>query len=269
MSGIIEVIHGGLVAKEVIEFFKEKISDQRAEKLYSALVTAVGGGASTEETLRRLDEAFSSPKARELLTEANRRVFFSRSRELAPRLIAELTVRIVSSGSKPRPIDEALFDAYEALSDFDLACFWRHFSWMHREAIEWQDQKRAREKSKARMTVVPDLTKRDGLKEAAALQAIAESDEPRFSYKWGSVLCVKPEAARAADVFDSARWVTRLNACGFCYFEDSEFGATLNLSPRARTLFNELDRPEIVAILERIPTDSPGFPAEYDGPLER
>jgi hypothetical protein len=127
------------VAKKFGGAVIERWTRYRAERFFEGFVDAVGlelaTGAQTEELDRRLAEILSDDTRSEVLFDAYRRVCFSKSKTLGPRIIGLLSGRLVHEGRMASRTEEEVFAAAETLSDADFIEFMKGYE-KHRKKAE-------------------------------------------------------------------------------------------------------------------------------------
>ena len=137
------------VSKQLASRFGKSVIERwtrhRAERFFDSLVEALGVESSSGTENARIDtlleEILSDEKKSEALFDAYRRVCFSRSRDLGPRIIGLLTGRLVREGRMADEGEEKVFQAAELLGDGELLSFFKTYSDFVQKAAQEQKSK--------------------------------------------------------------------------------------------------------------------------------
>ena len=127
------------VAKKFGGAVVERWTRHRAERFFEGFVETIGiessTGIQTEEVDRRLAAILADDNKSEALFDAYRRVCFSKSKTLGPRVIGLLTGQLVHDGRMADYMEESVFEAAESLSDGDFIEFMKSYE-EHRKKAE-------------------------------------------------------------------------------------------------------------------------------------
>ena len=134
---------GKSVAKTVVKKFGgavvERWTRYRADRFFEGFVETVGiefsTGVETDEVDRRLTAILADDTKSEVLFDAYRRVCFSKSKTLGPRIIGLLTGQLVHEGRMADYTEERVFEAAELLSDGEFIEFMKGYQ-EHRKKAE-------------------------------------------------------------------------------------------------------------------------------------
>jgi hypothetical protein len=117
----------------------ERWTRHRAERFFEGFVEAVNvessTGAQTEEVDSKLTAILADETKSEVLFDSYRRVCFSKSKTLGPRIIGLLTGQLVHQGRMADNNEECVFAAAELLSDGDFIEFMKGYQ-EHRKKAE-------------------------------------------------------------------------------------------------------------------------------------
>ena len=109
----------------------ERWTRHRAERFFEGFVEVIGNefttGKETEKLDKRLDEILSDDAKSEVLFDAYRRVCFSKSKTLGPRIVGLLTGYLVLEGRMANEDEESVFEAAELLSDGEFVEFMKSY----------------------------------------------------------------------------------------------------------------------------------------------
>lgn len=109
----------------------ERWTRHRAERFFEGFVEAIGNesstGIETRELDEQLDEILSDDAKSEVLFDAYRRVCFSTSKTLGPRIIGLLTGQLVLQGRMADETEERVFEAADSLSDGEFVAFMKSY----------------------------------------------------------------------------------------------------------------------------------------------
>jgi hypothetical protein len=142
MSATISLI-GKTVATSVAKKFGGKVVERwtryRADRFFEGFAETVGlevsTGVQSEEVDQRLDAILSDETKSEVLFDAYRRVCFSKSKTIGPRIIGLLTGLLVIEGRMANHDEERVFEAAELLADGDFIEFMKSYQ-KHRKKAE-------------------------------------------------------------------------------------------------------------------------------------
>jgi hypothetical protein len=109
-------------AGRIVERWTKYRSDQMLEGLVAGLSEEKLTGNKTEVD-RILSRILEHEKYSEALFDAYRRICFSKSKTIGPRIVGYLTARIIAEQRVASDGDEEIFDAAERLGDGDLIAF--------------------------------------------------------------------------------------------------------------------------------------------------
>jgi hypothetical protein len=113
-------------------------TNYRAERFYKGFIESFGNELSTgiesPEVNTRLDKILADDTKSEILFDAYRRVCFSTSKDIGPRIIGLLTGQLVREGRMADKMEENVFEAAELLSDGDLLEFMKSYQGHRRRA---------------------------------------------------------------------------------------------------------------------------------------
>lgn len=134
---------GKAVANAVVKKFGgavvERWTRYRADRFFEGLVETVGvefsTGIETDEVDKRLTAILADDTKSEVLFDAYRRVCFSKSKMLGPRIIGLLTGQLVHEGRMADYTEERVFEAAELLSDAEFVEFRKGYQ-QHRKKAE-------------------------------------------------------------------------------------------------------------------------------------
>jgi hypothetical protein len=119
------------VAKRFGKAVVERWTRHRAEHFFEGLVEAItielNSGNESEDVNKRLADILADETKSEVLFDAYRRICFSKSREIGPRIIGLLTGHLVKAGMMANVVEEQLFEAAELLSDGDFIDFMKRY----------------------------------------------------------------------------------------------------------------------------------------------
>ena len=117
----------------------ERWTRYRAEQFFQSFVTALGSefksGIQTDELDRRLTKILADDTKSEVLFDAYRRVCFSTSKTIGPRIIGLLTGELILEGRMANSVEENIFAAAEILSDGEFIEFMKGYQ-EHRKKAE-------------------------------------------------------------------------------------------------------------------------------------
>lgn len=120
--------------KSVVERWTRYRAERFFDAFLEALATEAREGVEALQVDRMLDEMFEDDGKSEALFDAYRRVCFSASKDLGPRIIAFLTARLVNEGRIADEGDEQVFRAAELLGDGELLSFFKEYGEHRRKA---------------------------------------------------------------------------------------------------------------------------------------
>ena len=129
---------GKKVATSIVKKFGgaviERWTRHRAERFFEGFVETVGlpENMENQEVDKRLTEILADDTKSEVLFDSYRRVCFSKSKTLGPRIIGLLTGLLVYEGRMASHSEENIFAAAELLSDGDFIEFMKSYH-EHRE----------------------------------------------------------------------------------------------------------------------------------------
>lgn len=122
---------GGAVVERWTRYRAERFFEGFAETVAIELAT----GIQTDDLDKCLAEILADDKKSEVLFDAYRRVCFSKSKTLGPRIIGLLTGELVHNGRMADYNEERVFEAAELLSDGDFVEFMKSYQ-EHRKKAE-------------------------------------------------------------------------------------------------------------------------------------
>jgi hypothetical protein len=105
----------------------ERWTRHRAERFFEAFLEELRHEPTDEETDKHLEEILNDDIKSEVLFDAYRRVCFSKSKTIGPRIIGRLTGELVNEGQMASDSEEAIFAAAERLSDGDIVEFMKYY----------------------------------------------------------------------------------------------------------------------------------------------
>jgi len=109
----------------------ERWTRHRAEAFFNGFVETLGteltNGVQTEEVDKRLTAILADEKNSEVLFDSYRRVCFTKSKRLGPRIIGLLTGQVVNEGRMAHLGEEQVFAAAELLSDGEFIEFMKTY----------------------------------------------------------------------------------------------------------------------------------------------
>ena len=134
---------GKTVATAVAKKFGGKVVERwtryRAEQFFEGFVETIGveisSGLQSDEVDEQLDAILADDTKTEVLFDSYRRVCFSKSKKLGPRIIGILTGQLVHEGRMADSSDERIFAAAELLSDGEFIDFMKGY-YKHRKQAE-------------------------------------------------------------------------------------------------------------------------------------
>ena len=122
----------------------ERWTRYRAERFFESFAESIGTevctGLQSERVDDALDKILSDDTKSEVLFDAYRRVCFSQSKAIGPRIIGLLTGRLVHEGRMADQKEEAVFAAAELLSDGDFIEFMKSYNDHRKKADGISDQ---------------------------------------------------------------------------------------------------------------------------------
>lgn len=123
----------------------ERWTRYRAERFFEGFVETlsmeVSTGLQTDDVDRRLTAILADDTKSEVLFDAYRRVCFSKSKTLGPRIIGLLTGHLVHEGRMADYTEERVFEAAELLSDADFIEFMKGYEEHRKKAAGSTDLK--------------------------------------------------------------------------------------------------------------------------------
>jgi hypothetical protein len=129
---------GTYLAKKFGTAVIERWTKHRAEQFFTGFVEAVGeelrSGTESRAVDAALDALLEDQNRSEVLFDAYRRVCFSTSKNLGPRIIGLLTGEIVNEGRMANSIEDSVFKAAELLSDRELIEFFKKYGEYRKKA---------------------------------------------------------------------------------------------------------------------------------------
>jgi hypothetical protein len=133
------------VAKKFGGAVIERWTRYRAERFFGGFAETVAielaTGVQTDDVDKRLAEILADDTKSEVLFDSYRRVCFSKSKTLGPRIIGLLTGELVHDGRMANSIEERVFEAAELLSDGDFIEFMKSYQEHHKKAEGITDRK--------------------------------------------------------------------------------------------------------------------------------
>lgn len=123
----------------------ERWTRYRAERFFEGFVEVLANeftsGDQTDEVDKRLSLILADDRKSEVLFDAYRRVCFTKSKTLGPRIIGLLTGELVHEGRMADSTEEKVFDAAELLSDPELIAFMKDYQEQRKDAESAQGPK--------------------------------------------------------------------------------------------------------------------------------
>jgi hypothetical protein len=135
----------GSVAESILtDKFKESVIARwtrfRATAFFEGFVkslqTEQAAGHEIPDVDKRLDAIIADENKSEILFDAYRRVCFTKSKTLGPRIIGLLTGQLVIEGRMATQAEECIFDAAESLSDIEFVDFLKEYQEHYRRYVK-------------------------------------------------------------------------------------------------------------------------------------
>jgi hypothetical protein len=117
----------GKFGKSVIERWTRYRAERFFEAFVGALATEATSGVEASNTEQFLSCILEDEVRSEALYDAYRRVCFSKSKNLGPRIIGLLTAQLVNKGRMATTEEEAIFEGAELLSDMEFIDFMKDY----------------------------------------------------------------------------------------------------------------------------------------------
>jgi hypothetical protein len=131
-SAVVGKVAAKLILKKFGKAVVERWTRHRAEQFFAAFVEALAAESAAHieslEVDRMLDKILEDDTKTETLFDAYRRVCFTTSKDLGPRIIALLTGKLVMEGRVADEEEEKVFAAAETLGDGELLSFFKKYS---------------------------------------------------------------------------------------------------------------------------------------------
>jgi hypothetical protein len=179
----------------VIERWTRKRAESFFQSFAEALALEFSTGVQTEEVDKRLADILAEDIKSEVLFDAYRRVCFSKSKTLGPKIIGLLTGQLVREGRMADHNEERIFESAELLSDGDFIEFLKSYL-EHRSKAEG---------------VTDNNAEHSMLGDSIMVRWLVESaDSSSFMSKYGQDLEIGPFPWQEA----LGRWAVTLKATG-------------------------------------------------------
>jgi hypothetical protein len=158
-----------IAISKTVEFLTSTVTDKfrglvidrwtryRAEQFFQSFVKVLASelesGGQTDEVDKRLTKILTDDTRSEVLFDAYRRVCFSTSKTIGPRIIGLLTGELVHEGRMANSVEENIFAAAEMLSDGEFVEFMKGYQ-EHRKKAEGITDSKAKQRMLGESVIV-------------------------------------------------------------------------------------------------------------------
>jgi hypothetical protein len=205
----------------VIERWTRRRRETFFQSFAEALAIEFSTGVQTEDVDKRLAELLADDTKSEVLFDAYRRVCFSKSKTLGPRIIGLLTGQLVHEGRMANYEEECIFEAAELLSDGDFVGFMKSYQ-EHRKKAEGITDPNAEHRMLGDSIIIRWSTE--------------SSDSAPFMSKFGNELDIGPFPWEEA----LGRWAVKLKASGLMEERVSQNLAQISLPNEGETIMTKV-----------------------------